>query len=441
MMMTTITTISTTAIIVLTIVLVIAFSIDSNIGYIADFIPDFVSSTEGIALFIVLAVVFAVAGIIIITSSINRRTVLIIILQAVLIALIALVIVHMLSSAQYYVITIGAVLAISYGMWIVVLGLLAKSFISWLRSSTAATNKRNIMVLILTLSMIAYVVNGASLLTAYLAQLQEQQKEIVTSEDIAFFSEFDVESFYHQVNLVGQISAIVAYVLTWIGTVLLLQSYIKRLGKIKFYAIMGAAMLYYVVAYPLFVLGYLTPIEDETDVDIIMNNILLVGVGTVLSGIIFGVAFISVARTLQKGIALRRHMIIAACGFILFYVAGDASVAQLAYAPYGLVSTAFVGIACYLIYVGLYSAVIAVSQDFQLRDYIRNSAKHSKFLEVMGTAEMEQEKQKLVTTVSKQSEAMQEETGVEASMTEEDISAYMDDVLKEIEVMKKKDVS
>lgn len=434
------------------IVLVVAFVVDSNIGYIADFIPDFLISNEGIALFIGIAVVYAVGGIMILRyvkatesearalhlSTTNKAVT---VAQYVLIAITAFIIAQILASAQYHTMSLAAILCISYGLWIVTLALLARAFTAWLRSSTASrNNKRNLMVLILTLSMIAYVVNGVTLLASYLAMLQEQQKEVVTSEDVAFFPEFDPESLYHQINLAAQISSTVAYVLTWIGTVMLLQPYIKKIGTNKFYAIMGAAMLYYIIIYPVFVLGYFTPITEETDTDV-MNNILIFGMASVLSGIIFGVAFISVARTLQKGSALRQYMIIAACGFVLFYVAGSATVTQLAYPPYGLASVAFTGLACYLIYSGLYSAAISVSQDFQLRESIRRSAmhKHSKFLENIGTAHMEEEKHNLVMSVSRRSEMMEQESGVESSMTEDDMQDYLGDVLKEIEVMREKE--
>ena len=45
--------------------------------------------------------------------------------------------------------------AINYGLWIVTLALLARAFFSWYRFSN-----KNVMVLILALSMIAYVING-----------------------------------------------------------------------------------------------------------------------------------------------------------------------------------------------------------------------------------------------------------------------------------------
>jgi hypothetical protein len=48
------------------------------------------------------------------------------------------------------------------------------------------------------------------------------------------------------------------------------------------------------------------------------------------TGIIFGAAFLSVARTLNKKSILRNHIIIAAYGFILFYIAGSAMAAQAA---------------------------------------------------------------------------------------------------------------
>jgi hypothetical protein len=98
-------------------------------------------------------------------------------------------------------------------------------------------------------------------------------------------------------------------------------------------------------------IGYFTPSEN---VDA-MTNILIISMAAILSGIIFGAAFLSVARTLRKDGILRKHMVIAAFGFLLFYVAGSASAAQAAYPPFGIVSVSFTGLSCYLIYAGLYS--------------------------------------------------------------------------------------
>jgi hypothetical protein len=427
-------------------ILVVTFLIDSQIGYIADFIPERLATNEGIALFIGIAVVFAIGGILTLEyvktkTKESRARVLhlhathigVTIAQYVLIAIIAFVIAQILVTEQYNTVMIAAALSISYGLWIITLALLSRAFLSWLRSSRSnvTVSKRNVMVLILALSMIAYVVNGVTGLANYLLILQEQL-EVVTSADVAFFPEFDPESQQQQINAVYQISAAVAYVLTWIGTVMLLRPYIHRIGKIKFYAILGSAMVYYLIQYPLFVLGYVTP-TGESDVEV-MNTIVITSIASVFSGIIFGAAFLSIARTLQKGSALREYMIIAAYGLLLFYVAGSAAATQAAYPPFGLASVSFTGLSCYLIYTGLYSSAISVSQDLALRQSIRQSVKEqSKFLESMGTAQMEAELQtRVLRTAKKASDSMAEETGLESSMTEGDMKDYMEIVMNEL---------
>jgi hypothetical protein len=422
-------------------ILVVTFMVDSQIGYIADFIPESLVTNEGIALFIGIAVVFAIGEILILqyvkTKESHARAlhlhaihIGVTIAQYVLIAIIAFVIAQILLTTQYNTVTLAIALSISYGLWIIILALLSRALFSWFRPA-----RRNVMVVILALSMVAYVVNGITGLANHLVILQ-QQLEVVTSADVASFPEFDPESLQSQIDTAYQVAGNIAYVLTWIGTVMLLRPYIHRIGKIKFYAIMGSAMVYYLINFPLFVLGYLTP-TGETDIDV-MNNILIFGIASVFSGIIFGAAFLSVARNLQKGSALRDYLIIAAYGLLLFYVAGSAAVSQAAYPPFGLASVAFTGLSCYLIYTGLYSSVISVSQDTELRQSIRKSAlKEVKFLESMGTAQMEQELQKRVLTIAKEnSDSMAEETGVQPSLSEDEMKQYLEEVIKEIKVRK-----
>lgn len=193
---------------------------------------------------------------------------------------------------------------------------------------------------------------------------------------------------------------------------------------------MGIAMVYYLIDFPLFVLGYYTPSEN---VDAMMN-ILIFSMAGLLSGIIFGAAFLSVARTLRKDSSLRKHMIIAAFGFVLFYIAGSTGAAQAAYPPFGIIGVSFTGLSCYLIYVGLYSSAVTVSQDTTLRLSIRKSlTDQTKFLDSMGSAHMEQELQSTVIKIAKKNaDVLTEKTGVEASMTDNDIKEYMAMVLNEI---------
>lgn len=421
----------------LMLVTIIVITIDSEIGYVADFIPEQISSRGGVFAFIVIAAIFAITQHFILdyVKQSNKETrervsklltlhTGVSVVQYILAAVIALVILQILLTQQYSTVSLYIVHAISYGLWIVILSLLAFAFFFWYVSSN-----NNLIVLIFVLAMIAYVVNGITSVATYFDMLT-QQKRVVTSTDVAYFPEFSIESIGSQIGLASQIASAAAYVLTWIGTVKMLYPYIKKLGKIKFWIIMGVAMIYYLISFPLFVLGYFTPSENVNA----MTNVLIFSFAGIMSGIIFGAAFLSVARTLRKDSDLRNHMVIAAYGFVLFYIAGSAMASQAAYPPYGIVSVSFTGLSCYLIYTGLYSSAVTVSQDTTLRLSIRKSvSEQAKFLDSMGTAQMEQELQSTVTKIArKHSDVLTKKTGVESSMTDADIKEYLTMVLNEI---------
>lgn len=425
-----------TRLFVLMLVVTVTITIDSEIGYVADFLPEQVSSNTGVFVFILIAIIFAITQYFILgyVKHLNKETrqrvphlsklhTGISVAQYLLAVVIVMVILQILFMQQYNIIPLYIVYAISYGLWIVTLALLARAFFSWYRFS------KNTVVLIFTLSMIAYVINGVMGLAQY-SDMLGQQKSMITSADVAYFPEFSIESVGSQIGVINNAASSAAYILTWIGTVKMLYPYIKKLGKIKFWTIMGVAMVYYLSIFPLFVLGYFTPSEN---VDA-MTNILIFSLASLLSGLIFGAAFYSVARTLRKGSDLRNHMIIAAYGFVLFYIAGSATASQAAYPPFGVVSVSFIGLSCYLIYAGLYSSAVTVSQDTTLRLSIKKSlTDQAKFLHGMGSAHMEQELQSTVMKIAKKNaDVLTEKTGVESSMTEGDIKEYMAMVMEEI---------
>jgi hypothetical protein len=412
-------------------IVAILLTIESQISNIADFIPEQLASDQGIAVFVGIWAIFTVTQYYILafvkynnkysrarTRFLHLIHRIVTAAQFLLAGIIALVILQILIAQEYNTVILYIALSISYGLWLVTLGLLAKAFFSWYRS------KKNLMVLIFGLSMVAYVINGVFGLYGQVDELAKRDS-VIRLGDVAIFPEFP-----SSILTVYQTASSVAYVLTWIATVMLFRPYIEKFGKLKFWSIMGATMAYYLIQFPLFTLGYFTPSENSNA----MFNILIFSLSAIFTGILFGVAFLSVARTLKIGTAVRNYMIIAAYGFILFYVAGSALVLQAAYPPFGLVSVSFTGLSCYLIFNGLYFSAISVSQDMTLRQSIRKSVmEQSKLLDSIGTAEMEREVQKQVLTVAKKTSAtMEEKTGVEASMNEVDMKDYVELVIKEL---------
>ena len=420
-----------TQLLVIMIIVAVTLTIESQVGIVADFIPEQLASSTGIGVFICIWVIFSLMQYYILafvkqnnnnnkarTRYLNSIHKIVTTAQLLLTGIIALVIIQIISIQQYNTVLLYIVLSISYGLWIVTLGLLAKSFFSWY------TSKKNLMVLLFALSMVFYVINGVFGLYGQIEELAKRNL-VIKLGDVAIFPES-----LSPVLGVYQTASSIAYVLTWIATVMLLRPYVEKLGKLKFWSIMGSTMVYYLITFPLFTLGYFTPSENSNA----MTNILIFSLSAIFSGIIFGVAFLSVARILKIGTAARNYMITAAYGFLLFYIAGSATVLQAAYPPYGLVSVAFAGLSCYLIYNGLYFSAISVSQDMTLRKSIMKSVvEQSKLLDSIGTAEMEREVQKqVITAARKASASMEEKSGVEASMNEDDMKEYVEIVIREI---------
>jgi hypothetical protein len=134
-------------------------------------------------------------------------------------------------------------------------------------------------------------------------------------------------------------------------------------------------------------------------------------------------------------------MLISAFGIMLLFTANQPTFLLLVpYPPFGLVTVSFMGLASYLFYLGIYSASVSVSEDSKLRQSIRKAAikESTQFLDSIGTAEMEQEiERRVVSMTSATKENIEKETGISSSFDDEDIRKYLREVLQEIRSTRK----
>jgi hypothetical protein len=157
-------------------------------------------------------------------------------------------------------------------------------------------------------------------------------------------------------------------------------------------------------------------------------------------GILFGIAFWIIARRLGDSKIVREYMIISAYGLVLLFVSNQAIVlVDHVYPPFGLVTASFMGLSSYLVLVDIYSSAISVSEDSKLRQSIRKLAlKETKLLDSIGTAQMQGEIESMVLQVAKeQEETLKEQTGVQPSLSEEDMKNYLVEVLQEVRSIKR----
>jgi len=136
-------------------------------------------------------------------------------------------------------------------------------------------------------------------------------------------------------------------------------------------------------------------------------------------------------------------MIISAYGLLLFFASNQPfGLTLVPFPPFGLATISFVGLSCYLIYLGIYSSALSVANDVQLRKSIRKSVEQqSDLLDKIGTAEMEHQIQDRVLVLTKDlSYEIAQTTGVQSSLEDEqEIREYLETVIQETKLKKQED--
>jgi hypothetical protein len=91
-------------------------------------------------------------------------------------------------------------------------------------------------------------------------------------------------------------------------------------------------------------------------------------------------------------------MMISVYGMMLLFASNQTTgLIPVHYPPFGLVTISFLGMASYLILIGIYSSAISLTQDMNLRQSLRKAVeKESELLQKIGTFEMELEIQRVM---------------------------------------------
>jgi hypothetical protein len=175
----------------------------------------------------------------------------------------------------------------------------------------------------------------------------------------------------------------------------------------------------------------------------LLSDRLVLVLSSTAGGILVSIIFLVIAKNISRARKKSQDEIVSylsasAYGTALLVIS-LLSPAQFMPSPaIGVASWSLVGLATFILTIGIYSSAVSVSRDNKLRNMIRSNAiAESKLLGSIGTAQMEQELQKKVLTIAKKnSDSMTEETGVQPSVSEDDMKQYLEEVIKEIKAKK-----
>ena len=214
----------------------------------------------------------------------------------------------------------------------------------------------------------------------------------------------------------------------WVGTVLLLSQYSQKFGRAKFSIVMSLPLIFYLSQ--IVVISFQSNFNLNLDKEsFIFYYRVVFTVSSTIGGILFGSPFFLISRIIPHNNRMHRNLIILGLGMVLYFVSGSATVYHAPFPPFGLANVSLIGFSSYLMFLGLYSSAISLSQDSELHRMIRKSAIESKFFLKLSNAELENT---ILNKVRRVKKLMTTETGVTPSLSIDDAKGYLSQVLDEM---------
>lgn len=315
---------------------------------------------------------------------------------------------------------------ISYASGIVNLGILAERFFKWY------FNNKNSISLLFGISTLSILVN--TFLTAvFVFEVLLTQPEKVGWHTGSTFptSVFSWISIFE--NLYS-ISFSISYILTWISTVYLMKNYAKRLGVRKFWIIVALPLLYIIGQFQPIILPLLYEFRYYEPVIFTIVYTLFFTILKVSGAIFFGIGLWAIGRKAQQP-TIKSLLSMSGYGLILIFVSNQATLLiSYLFPPLGIAAVCFVGLSSFLLLAGTYSAAISVANDLELRKSIRRSVlQEFELLTNISQAEMEfQIRNKVLSTMGALSSRLRENTGVDASLSSDEIVEYTNSAIQEV---------
>jgi hypothetical protein len=310
----------------------------------------------------------------------------------------------------------------------IILGILSLTFIQWFKFATSFS----ILIYGVVFSVILFLI----LITVPLLTEQfTHQSQLIYPRDYAslimavIVPSRDIAFIY---GLGGYVLPLMI-ISSWILTVLLLKPYANRIGKKRFWLIVGIPLLYQLFS---FIVRDSNLVTDPTLVQIIYSQQfqLIFGISYQVSGLFFAIAFLVIGRKMKRK-RMKTYLIISSIGIVLLFCSMQPGMPfYAAYPPFGLVTLLFLGLSSYLLLVGMLGCAAYVSRDSELRREIYKGLEvDADVLKKIGMAEMQREIQKRVLPLANKIKLSDEmRSHMDPDPDEEDVKTMIYEVLNEI---------
>jgi hypothetical protein len=309
---------------------------------------------------------------------------------------------------------------------VLVIGVLSFRFIQWFRSVRSA-------------SLLVYALVFGAVLFLFLVTIPLLTEQFSNQFELIYPRDYTTVILTVLVpsRSIAFIYGLTNYVLplmiifSWILTVSLLKPYSVKISKKIFWTVVSVPLLYQFFSFAVRDAGLIT---DPAFFGLIYSKQFqfLFAISYQVSGLLFGMAFLNIARKMKRR-PIRRYLIISSVGIVsLFSSVQPGMPFYAAYPPFGLVTLVFLGVSSYMLLVGMLGIAANVSRDAELRREIYKGLEvDSDMLKNIGMAETQLEIEKRVTLLADKTR-MSGEMSAHVDPSIEDVKSMVEEIMNEL---------
>jgi len=344
-------------------------------------------------------------------------------------------------SAFYYNSLLYLVIYTSLSASAFFLGISGAQFLRWY------SHDRNYLVLIYSMVMLSLLCNSV-IAAVYLSQVSSSHpdilKRISCSVMMSALSNANPNLTNFLINLYD-ITSFISFILAWIATIFILKDYLNTNTKNKFiyWIIIILPLIFFLSKYEVRLYYFSNNLDVDFSSFIRMNSDIfgykifeiIINWNLQIGGALFGVAFIVIAAMLPSVKRQRKTLILTGIGMLLLFSSKDiTSLNYSSYPPLGAVSIGFIGLASYLVYIGIYGTARLSASDKKLGADLRKKIENnSDLLRSIALSQNQIETEKAVKNIMKLTTEREIE---DTSMSQEEIKQIVNEVISEIKLSK-----
>jgi hypothetical protein len=358
--------------------------------------------------------------------SVKTTYLIIAVTQFLLISIMVIIIQPTIGLKNYNTLSLLAVVFISHITGLFFLIILVLTLVDWIMT------KRDKILLLYTISFsLTAIAIMTSLIYATYVLSHQASNTRPTSIHLSLidFPRGELTTYFGPAL---DITSILSFVSVWIASAVLLSTYSRRIGKIRYWLITSIPLIYFLFPFEKNVVDIFQSLVVSSPVLYGVLNVTIFSATKQIGALFFSLVFL-VASTLVTKQEMQKYLLISAIGMAVLYGSIEIDTLLFAtYPPFGVVTASFIPMGAYLVFTGILRSATLVARDSELRKEFYNTAMTQlNLLKTIGVTQMEKELITKYKVIDKRIRSIEEHSPFEKDDMKEALHGLDDDLDKE----------